>query len=181
MTQPSRGKNDFFWKVFFLTICLTGAVSANSFSKEKNMNQPMTIWALIEKIGSSPSFKKEQIEHLLNAKLSIGSQNDYYTFWEGKSALSLAGDAKITSVDLGLSNPDGEAHAMLTIKTAGACITRHETQAHFPSMQVTGAPRGRSLDDETTFTGHATWGNVTLGFAERNRDCLSSVGFEIKK
>ena len=47
----------------------------------------------------------------------------------------------------------------------------------YGNLTLTEAPRGRSPDEETKYEAKTGWGRLVFGFAERNPDCLSSVGF----
>jgi hypothetical protein len=70
---------------------------------------------------------------------------------------------------------------MLLLKVEGKCITKAELLQHFPNTTLFDMPRGRSLDEETSYTAEMEWGKMGFGFAERNPTCLSSVGFHTKE
>jgi len=161
-------------------LCLLIFASVYTYSKEKNMSTTTSLWALIDKIGTAQPVKKEQFDSLLAATLTETSKNEYFTFWSGTSALQLEGKAKITKIELGIANKE-PANAMMTLSIGDGCVSKRDVTAYFPMMKIHGAPTGRSLDEETTYVAEEKWGEVTLGFAERNSDCLSSVGFEFKK
>lgn len=146
------------------------------------MSQDMTLWTLVGKIAKDIPFNKDRIEHLLNVKLAIKEQSsEYYTFWDGESKMSVNA-VRIKSAFLRLNNKLGGTNEMLLLNLEGKCIAKAEILQHYPNITLFEMPRGRSLDEVTTYvTGDMGWGDISFSFAERNPACLSRVGFHTKE
>ena len=78
-----------------------------------------------------------------------------------------------------MNNDDTDIGA-LTLNIVDSCIKLEEVKQRY-NLQMLGSPRGRSLEEKTTYGATTSWGRLVFGFAERNRDCLASVGFGINK
>jgi hypothetical protein len=65
--------------------------------------------------------------------------------------------------------------AILKLETT--CIMRADIIKEYPDVKITGIPHGHSLEEETTFSTVREWGQLSFGFKERDRDCISSIMF----
>ncbi len=66
----------------------------------------------------------------------------------------------------------------VSIKLVGSCVTRAEVMRRYEGLTLSDHPRGRSPDEETSFSRREAWGELTFGFAERAPDCLRTVVFD---
>jgi hypothetical protein len=69
----------------------------------------------------------------------------------------------------------------VVLSVGGECVTLAGVRARYPGAVVSQAPRGRSLDEETSHSVGLEWGELSFGFSERNPRCLSSVTLSPKK
>jgi hypothetical protein len=136
----------------------------------------MTLWELIDHIGSDLPFRREKTEILFGIKLQQSeASNEYWTFWDSADSLPING-VNISRILLGVKNNDDTNVGALTLNIADSCIKLEQVKQKY-DLQLIGYPRGRSFDEETTYESITSWGSLVFGFAERNRACLSSVGF----
>jgi hypothetical protein len=138
-----------------------------------------SIPAVVEAVRASPKLSKASVEQLLGVKLVTLPGNDAFNLYKG-GAGKLDGMA-VTAVDFREPKAGGGATAgpLLNLKVAGKCLKRADLEAKYGKMKLTGSPRGRSLDEESSWSLIEPWGRLSFGFAERNPDCLSSVTFAI--
>jgi hypothetical protein len=64
---------------------------------------------------------------------------------------------------------------MLVLRLGGACINLPELKQQHDNLQITEIPRGRSLEESTTYTASKSWGEIDFGFQEKKPDCLAYV------
>lgn len=145
--------------------------------KEQKMDaREMTLWEVIDQLGSKTPLRREKVETLFKASFSkMESSNQYFTFWEGDGG-SLQNGVRLPRIVLGVRNEDEKDPGMLTLNLSGTCVTLDEIKKRYGELAVVGYPRGRSEDEETKYEAKAPWGKLVFGFAERNPECLSSVG-----
>lgn len=142
----------------------------------------MTLWQVIDYLGSHVPLRLEKIEQLFELTLSkLDSSNPSVTFWEGRDGF-LQNNVRVSRIVLGVRNNDEQDPGMLTLNVSDKCLKLDDIKNKYGELAMAGAPRGRSEDEETTFEAKKIlWGKVVFGFAVRNPDCLSSVGIGAKK
>ncbi|WP_345889846.1 hypothetical protein [Paraburkholderia sp. Cy-641] len=111
-----------------------------------------------------------------NSKSPI--QNTAFQFYTG-GPVDLADDVVISNVDLRIRYRAGHP-GFLVLNLSGSCITLDMVRAYYRSLRVTDRPRGRSLDEVTSYTTALHWGDLSFSFKERNPNCLSSLAFDPK-
>jgi len=146
-------------------------------AKESIMTtKQMTLWEVIDYIGDHLPLKRNKIESLFKITLKKSeSSNQYWTFWESAGDV-LQSDVHISRIVLGVQNSGDNDLGNLTLNITDSCIKLEQVKQKY-NLQLLGTPRGRSLDEETTYETATSWGRLIFGFSERNPGCLSSVGF----
>ncbi len=166
-----------------LTLSLGMIPNRSEGSKIMQKTVQLNLWQVIDQIGARQPIRREPVEQLLHTKLvSSDASNPYFTFWNNHAdgPIALHDGTQIKGVELRTGNDDASAPGALTLTLAGTCVSRQDVKARFAGITLTGAPTGQSLDEETTFSTPTSWGELVFGFAERNPDCLSSIGFGAK-
>ncbi|MCA8052257.1 hypothetical protein [Burkholderia arboris] len=179
-TRPTRrGRYAAIIAPLLLAMSLGVTPACSEGSKTMHTTVQLSLWQVIDQIGTHQPIRREPVEHLLHTKFARSeSSNEYFTFWSNGEGGPIALDdgTQIERVVLRTSN-EGDTRGALTLTLSGRCIGRDDVKARFAGMRVAGAPSGRSPNEETTFRSETAWGELVFGFAERNPDCLSSVGF----
>ena len=139
----------------------------------------MTLWEAIDELVRQIPFSKLKVETVLATRLEEVRRNAYTTFFEG-GPVTLAAAQRIDKVDLRLGSDAGDA-GFLVLSIEGACLGLAQVRAHHGDLKVTGAPRGRSLEEATTHSVQLPWGKLSFGFKERNPECLASVVLSPRK
>lgn len=101
--------------------------------------------------------------------------NAYNDMYEG-GPVHLKGEVEIESIDLRVSKDKANSR-MMVLKLAGNCVRKADVLGRNHDLAITDHPRGRSLDEETSYSVEKPWGKLSFGFAERSPDCLRSVVF----
>ena len=179
MTKFSRRKNKVARCLVIVTMSLLAACEQKNGleSKEKKATaREMTLWQVIDYLGNHFPLRLEKIEQIFQSTFSkLSASNQYFTFWEGNGG-SLQEGVYVPRIVLGLRNDDIRYPGILTLNVSGTCVKLDEIKNKYGELTVVGLPRGRSEDEETKYEAQAPWGKLVFGFAERNPDCLSSVG-----
>ena len=139
----------------------------------------MTLWQAIEVLAQQVPFTKAKVETVLSTPLHEKRRSTHTTFLEG-DGVGFVDGAQVTKVDLRLGNAANDAGFMV-LELDGACITLEQVRNHYSNLEITGTPRGHSLDEATSHSAFLSWGKLSFGFAERNRDCLAWIAFDPKK
>lgn len=87
----------------------------------------------------------------------------------------LADGVTIDEAFLRLNKQEPRTRWGLVLRIGGACVPRTDVIRRHEGLEITGTPRGGSLDEETAWSRSEPWGRLSFGFAERDPDCLSSV------
>jgi hypothetical protein len=164
--------------IFLLAGMLAGCGNSHEAQvKERLMaTKQMTLWELVDYIGDNQPLRREKIEALFEIRLEkAGSSNEFWTFWDGVGGV-LQNDVSVSRIYLGVKNNDDTNIGALTLDIVGSYVRLDELRQKY-NLELLELPRGRSLDEETTYGTSTPWGELVFGFAERNRECLSSVGF----
>jgi hypothetical protein len=144
------------------------------------MTKQMTLWGVVDYMCDHLPLRREKIETLFKIMLEKSeASNELWTFWEGVGGV-LLNDVNISSILLGVKNNEETNIGALTLNIVDSCI-KYEHFKNIYNLQILGSPRGHSLDEETIYESITSWGSLVFGFAERNRDCLSSVGIGVRK
>jgi len=138
--------------------------------------QNTTLWQLIKALTVPPLFLPDTIKRVFPVEFSECQRTASFSFYEG-GPLHLADRVMIKKVTLSIKNADGVIRSLvLNLAPGGACVTRSDLHAHYPNTEITGAPRGGSLDEETVLTVLEPWARLSFGFKEKNPDCLATIG-----
>jgi hypothetical protein len=137
----------------------------------------MNLWEIIESLTLKPLFDPNAVEEALGMRLVryVEPSNDAFDFFQGPGfPLDGGSELQKVSLRLGRTNP---VIALLMLDITGACIQIEEVRQHYPLIEMTERPRGRSLDEAKVFSTTQSWGRLSFGFRERNPQCLSFVVF----
>lgn len=138
----------------------------------------ISFWQVIAEVQGQKRLSLEKTETILNQKLTEETEqsNEYFQMYKGKS-IQLAEGLVIATIDLRLPRAPTRNDGLLALNLEGECITLPQVKQQFPVLKITGTPRGRSLEDSTTYTANTPWGEVDFGFQEKRPDCLGYVIF----
>jgi hypothetical protein len=142
------------------------------------MMQPShSLNTVVNSVRVSAKLDKAGVEQMLGVKLVGEAGSDAFNFYSASGG-QLDGMA-VTAIDYREPKPgsDATAGSMLNLKVKGKCPKRSDLEARFGKLTLTGYPRGKSLDEESSWSRIEPWGRLSFGFAERNPDCLSSITF----
>nr|WP_297382685.1 hypothetical protein [uncultured Roseateles sp.] len=136
----------------------------------------LDLWTLVDYLPTRAPFDKEKIEQALRIVLIQDEEitNEYFAALKG-GPVHLAQEVEIEAVSLRISNKEPSEKWLLNLTVGGKCVARSDILARYPRLEITNHPRGRSPNEETSYSSKELWGKVSFGFAERNPDCLSSV------
>ena len=148
------------------------------------MNQTnVTLWQVIDSLAQQIPFSKQKVETALSTPLfeTDNTANDLLHFFKLQSPpVVLAEGVIISDVNLRIRRRGGHP-GLLGLDIGGACITLEQIRVRYDQLKSTGHPRGGSLDEKWYYAQELPWGSLSFGFAERNPDCLASVGFGPKE
>ena len=143
------------------------------------MNQAdMGLWRVVDALAQQIPFSKQKVETVLSTRLKEENRNDYTVFFEGVGGEPDKG-VVISNVDLRLKLT-GKDPGFLVLDISGACVTIDQVRARYGDIELTGMPRGSSLEEEFNYSKFLPWGRVSFGFKEEKPDCLSSISFHPK-
>lgn len=151
------------------------ACAADSLPKGPPV-KTLDLWTVIDYLPTRLPFSTDKIESALNVVLAKARENEYFGFYEA-SDLALSRGVTLEKLDLRIRKEQPHP-GFLVLTIGGACVPRAEVMGRYDGLQLAGVPRGRSLDEETSWSRQESWGKLSFGFSERARDCLRSVVFE---
>ena len=134
---------------------------------------PYTLWTLIDALAEQPSLAPDKVKLTIPVEFVEKKRNPYFAFFDG-GHFDLADQVEIENVELRTNLAD-EARGLLVLGVAGTCLSVEQLRARYPELAVTDHPRGRSLEEETTYSIQLPWGQLSFGFKERNPACLATV------
>ncbi len=145
------------------------------------MNQQamtMTLWQSIDALAAQLPFSVQKVGRTLSTTLSDthAEGGTVFQFFEG-TPVRLADGTELARIDLRIKR-EGAHPGFLVLELKGRCVPLAEVRQHYPALQITDVPRGRSLDESTSHTATLGWGRLSFGFAERNPGCLAFVAFD---
>jgi hypothetical protein len=148
----------------------TPVLRETKMSETKNLD----LFVLIDLTSRSFPLTKEGIEKLMNVSLRLAQENDYVKFYEG-GPVSLAGGLQADNIDLRLHKSRPADKGFLVLNLSGACLTLDAIKARYHDLEITGIPRGGSVNETTSYSTLQPWGKLSFGFAEARPDCLATV------
>lgn len=168
-------------RVFLMT--LTGLVLGYGRMNEsrgenrKMTTVQMTLWQAIDALAQQIPFAKAKIEVALSTTLLEREEpsNELFRFYKS-DRIPLRDGTVISTIDLRIKI-QGAHPGLLGIDLEGSCITLDDVRRRYNALEITDAPRGRSLQEETVYTAKLPWGELSFGFKEAKPDCLAGIGF----
>jgi len=144
---------------------------------------PMTLWQTIDTLVQQIPFRRAKVERVLGIALFDSDPRQFiiepsFQPLEG-GPVRLADGIVIENIDLRV-RPQESHPGFLAVDLIGTCISLDTVRAHYGTLAITDYPRGRSLDEVTSFTAILPWGRLSFGFSERNPGCLSEICFAPK-
>ncbi|MDN6885383.1 hypothetical protein QMO14_17450 [Variovorax sp. CAN2819] len=138
----------------------------------------ITLWQAIDALAAQLPFSTQKVGRTLSTTLSDthAEGGAVFQFFEG-TPVRLADGAELARIDLRIKREDA-SRGFLVLELKGRCVPLAEVRQHYAALDITDVPRGRSLDEATTFTAMPGWGRLSFGFTERNPDCLAFVAFD---
>lgn len=139
---------------------------------------PTTLWKVVEQIVHQTPADKVKLERVLmtNLRAERNSFNDLYYFFVSDPIL-LQNDVVLSQVRLAVKKDDS-AVSSVGLGISGPCITRPQVTNQFGALTLIDAPRGRSLDEATTYSATMDGVALSFGFKERAPDCLAFVSIK---
>lgn len=132
---------------------------------------------IIEDVERSVPIRKEKIESIFGSGMKLApSSNESFKFWDMHPNQLVRG-IEFREITISTKNNDNSDPGMITMKIAHPCFSLVEMRVHFRNLKLVGTPHGHSLDEERTYEQELPWARMVIGFAERNPDCMSSIGF----
>lgn len=143
------------------------------------LNSP--IWKIIAETQEQETISLAHVEKTLGHSLTENTEqsNEFFKFYTAEP-MQLAGNVAIHKIHLRLPRSASNGKGALAIYLQGECITLPKVRQQFPVLEITGTPRGDSLEEATTFTTNTAWGRISFGFQEKKPDCVGYVGLQAK-
>lgn len=138
----------------------------------------MTLWQAIDALAAQIPFSAQKVGHTLSTTFNDthAAGGDVFQFFEG-APVRLADGTELSRIDLRIKR-EGPHPGFLVLDLQGRCVPLAEVRQHHGALEITDVPRGRSLDESTSYTATLGWGRLSFGFTERNPDCLAHVAFD---
>jgi hypothetical protein len=137
--------------------------------------QAMDLWRLLSQTDLAVSSQELIAVRTIFGELTLSDSNEFVDFYTNKTPLTLGDGINVNKLDVRLHRT--KRRLMLTFEIDGACVTLRQIQNRYPKLQLSDAPRGRSMNEKTTWTQHQNGVGTSFGFAEHTPDCLLSVTF----
>lgn len=141
----------------------------------------LTLWEAVDALAAQVPFSQRNIEATLSLPLRERdvTGNLLSNFFEG-AGLRLRDSQLVLNVDLRVRKDDPR-FAVLVLDIAGGCVRIADVRARYGTLEITGSPRGHSLEESTWFSSAQRWGELSFGFKERNPDCLAQIVLKATK
>lgn len=136
-------------------------------------SKDITIWKMIDLISQQVPFTKEKLESVTRRFLSKKTGDGPVISFTGHN-VPLADDIFIQKIEL-RQNPNHPRSGLVVIDVSGRCISVDQLKTNYEKLEITEFPRGKSLDETTTYTSRFVWGAISFGFKEKNPECLSWI------
>ena len=153
-----------------LPACLAAALLP-----EGNPMKTLDLWTVIDYLPTRLPFATDKIESALNVVLTRNSENAYFTFYAATD-LALSQGVVIENIDLRIKKEQPHP-GFLVLTLSGTCVPKSEVLGRYEGLELTGVPRGRSPDEEASYSRVERWGRLSFGFAEHTPGCLRTVVF----
>jgi hypothetical protein len=178
MTKIMAGKSNAGRKLLLLFALLYSASQPITHASKDNtmINLNRSIWNLIDDIQTQSSLTLAHVEKTLVQTLAHDTRhsNEYFKFYKGQS-IQFAGEVKVSTIDLRLPQQGAQSPGMLLMYLEGKCITMPQLKQQYENLKITEIPRGKSLEEATTYTANNSWGEIDFGFQMKKPDCLAYV------
>ena len=134
---------------------------------------------IVERVRVARHLDRATVEQIVEAKLKRTSTTRYTLTSEAKDVR--AGPLEL-NVELRepVPNSGAEAGSLLVVYIISGCPARQDVAARYKPWTLSDVPRGRSLDEQTSWSREEHWGELSFGFAEAAPDCLRSISFDTK-
>jgi hypothetical protein len=137
----------------------------------------MKLETLIQKLSDVYPWTVHAVERVLGTKLSNDRPYMDNSFFSTKR-LAYEEGLLVNEVEVRIIESTGKTvRLILSLADDAACFTRKRIEQTYPDIFLTDVPRGRSMEDKAYFTTKRPWGELSFGFKEKRRDCLSSIVF----
>ncbi|AYM89876.1 hypothetical protein D9980_04365 [Serratia sp. 3ACOL1] len=143
----------------------------------------INFWRFVNSVKVQLPEGLAQIAHFFNGAFVVEDENDVFISYKNKNFM-LDGKVNIENIGAKVFRKNNKnAPYLLTLQVSGICITLPEVKQHYSDLTITDVPRGRSLEEETSYTTVRYSNNVKLsfGFAEKKPDCLRSIVFSVEQ
>jgi hypothetical protein len=164
-----------------VTLLLLTAFSCHATRSEEM--DSINFWRFVNSVKVQLPEGLAQIAHFFNGAFVVEDENDVFISYKNKNFM-LDGKVNIENIGAKVFRKNNKnAPYLLTLQVSGICITLPEVKQHYSDLTITDVPRGRSLEEETSYTTVRYSNNVKLsfGFAEKKPDCLRSIVFSVEQ
>ncbi|MDM0110636.1 hypothetical protein QTI66_00665 [Variovorax sp. J22R133] len=148
-------------------------------SKDSMGHKKPGLWEMVRSLSSEAPFTREKVQTAISVELLEAESNGGPFRFYRAGPIQLDEGVVLSKVDLRIKRT-GVHPGFLVLEVGGACLPLAKVREQYGTMHVTGAPRGRSPDDATTYSSPEPWGHLSFGFRERSPDCLAYIAFEPK-
>ena len=136
----------------------------------------LDLWTVVDYLPTRLPFSTDKIESALNVVLTLVDENDFVRFYEAAD-VALSHGVLIEKIDVRIQKQQPDP-GFVSLKIAGACVPRAEVMSRYDGLAITDVPRGRSPDEQTSWSRREVWGELSFGFAESAPDCLRTIVFD---
>jgi hypothetical protein len=144
------------------------------------MTMANTVDDLITALVAAPPMTAEKVQAALDSPLSVAPGDGPFRIYAGKFGPGSDGRAADVEYRMPVSAA-ATAGPLLILKLTGPCLNQAQAQNRYGPLKLTDVPRGKSLDEETSFARTYPWGTLSFGFPERNRDCAATVVYNLNR
>ncbi|MDR6524151.1 hypothetical protein J2789_006854 [Variovorax paradoxus] len=138
----------------------------------------MTLWLAIDMLVTQIPFSKAKVESALLTQLSDTKApgSEVFQFFEG-TPVRFEDGVEASKFDLRIKR-EGAHPGFLVLEVQGRCVPLDEVKRHYADLAITDVPRGRSMNEATSYTATLGWGRLSFGFREKNPGCLAFIAFD---
>lgn len=175
MISPMRIRSAMIVSIASMLPCAT-ATHAKGTAMDPTMS---ALNQLVERFSAAAPIDRHRAERILGVPLHHRDSTKTQAIWQARDIrsgpLTLAVELRESVAGSG-----GTPGALLAIDVTSGCVHAEDVAAHYKPWTLTDIPRGRSLDEQTSWSREERWGRLSFGFAERRPECLASIVFEAK-
>jgi hypothetical protein len=161
--------------VLSFSVVVFGATLSVSLSAEGSKGMTQGIVQLVESLAGSYPYTRAKIEAVTGAQLEISDENDYFVFLIGGTS-ELPDGTNIQLIDLRIPKRGHKHPGFITFELSGRCLTREEIEPRFGSLDLIGAPRGRTSDEQIVYAARFGGADIRFGFPEHDTKCVKVIG-----